>query len=294
MHRSHRFSARAWSATGLALMVTIGAMAACSDDAAEPPATSAEATTTTQATTTTGAATTVAAAKTPAATVDELVAGLYAALNAHDDDALRALSTDEARHAVYWANASSQGIQADFAIATYRMATSGIEEIEILGDPIVSGQTVTVPVRYHYAGEGPYIGFDVLVTGAAAGGLLLAGGTTLFADESLTLDPTALVVVEAERIAWNDGDADAVLDTIAENGLFWDDLTNVEATYQGDELRGFVMSSLWFEVETTGEPTPSGPFLAVPNRLVAATDESEGISIYLIRDGKITLHSFAQ
>lgn len=266
-------------------------LASTDDGFADSPTTTRSVTSTSS---TVVATSTVAAVKTPAGSVDELVTALYAALNSDDDAALRSLSTDEARHAVYWAGAALQGIQTDFAIATYRLATSGIDRIELLGEPIVSGNTITIPVRYFYVAEGPYLGFDVLVTEAVDGGLLISGGATLFADENLAVDPAGVTVIEAEHAAWNANDADGVVANFATNGTFWETMPDPEATHTGDDLRSFVTDSLWFEVEITADPTTSGPFIAVPNRLVAATDESEGISIYLIRDGKITLHSFAQ
>lgn len=270
-------------------------VAACSDDSSESSTTPLTVPATTVAVSTTvPVPTTVVVAKVPAVSVDDLVTRLYAALNGGDDAGLRALSTEAARHVVYWAGTATAGIQTDFAIANYRMATSGIESIEILGEPILSGATITVPVRYHYPSEGDYIGFDVLVTTEAEGGLLIVGGATIFADQAVTLDPTALAVIEAEHAAWNDEDATAVVANFAADGMFWDNLTDAAATYTGEALMTFVISSQWFDVEITAEPVTSGPFIAVPNRLVAPDDSSEGISIYLIRDGKITLQAFAQ
>jgi hypothetical protein len=239
------------------------------------------------------APTTTVAVKTPAASAGELVTALYAALNARDDAAFRALSTADAHHVVYWAGTSSAGIQSDFAHASYWLTYSGIQSIEVLGEPIVSGATITVPVRYHYV-EGPYIGFDVIVTAEVPEGLLITGGATLLADQAVALDPTAIAVIEAEHTAWNDGDADGVVATFAADAMVWDDLADPEATYTGDALAEFVLAGLGFNVEITAEPLFSGPFIALPNRRVAPTDVSDGISIYLVRDGNITLQGFAQ
>ena len=51
------------------------------------------------------------------------------------------------------------------------------KQIEILGEPIVSGEAIAVPVRYTYPVEGPYVGFDVFIAEAQpGGGLLIFGG----------------------------------------------------------------------------------------------------------------------
>jgi hypothetical protein len=234
--------------------------------------------------------------KTPAGSVEELVTALYAALDADDDVAFRALSTEGARHGVYFYDGSGHGaITANFAVANYRLASSGIESIEILGEPIVSGEAVAIPVRYHYA-DGNYIGYDVLIAERqTGGGMLISGGVTFLADPDLTADPTALTVIESDVAAWNAADVAGSLATMHDDAAFWDSLDEVDPTtiYEGDALRTWLTATMWFQVEITADLTTSGPFIAVPNRLVAS-DSSEGISIYLIRDGKTALHAYAQ
>lgn len=279
-------------------------VAACGDDGGASTTTRAATTVaTTQAPTTVASTTSVpvsvtpVAVKTPAGSVDELVVALYAALDAYDDEAFRALSTDGARHAVFFYDGTGHGeITANFAVANYRLAASGIESIEILGDPIVSGEAVAIPVRYRYP-EGDYVGFDVIIAEQqTGGGVLISGGVTFLADPDLAADPTAIPVIETEVAAWNAGGAAGVLATMHDDAAFWDDLDGVDPTtlYTGSALENFISTSLWFNVEITAEPTTSGPFIAVPNRLTASGDSSEGISIFLIRDGKIALHAYAQ
>jgi hypothetical protein len=252
---------------------------------------------TTVVSTTVPASTTSVAPKTPAGSVEELVTALYAALNTSDDDAFWALSTNRARHGVYVYDGTGRGeITAAFDVATYHLASSGIESIEVLGEPIVSGEAIAIPVRYNYPAEGPYVGFDVLIAERqVGGGLLISGGVTFLADPDLTADPTAISIIESDVVAWNAADLEGALATMADDGAFWDSLEDVDRStlYEGEALRTWMASSLWFDVEVTADPTTSGPFIAVPNRLIAS-DSSEGISIYLIRDGKTALHAYAQ
>jgi hypothetical protein len=254
------------------------------------------ASTTVVSTTVPVSATSTVVVKTPAGSVEELVTALYAALNAYDDEAFRALSTDRARHGVYVYDGTGRGeITLTFDVATYNLASSGIGSIEVLGEPIVSGEAVAVPVRYNYP-EGSYVGFDVLIAERqAGGGMLIHGGVTFLADPDLTADPTALTVIETDVAAWNAADVEGSLVTMHDDAAFWDSLGDVDTStvYEGEALRTWLTATMWFQVEITPGSTTSGPFIAVPNRLVAG-DSSEGISIYLIRDGKTALHAYAQ
>ena len=260
----------------------------------DEPGIGASGSTTTQVSTTVPASVTSVAPKTPAGSVDELVTALYAALNTSDDHAFWALSTNGARHGVYVYDGTGHGeITANFAVANYRLASSGIESIEVLGEPLVSGEAVAIPVRYHYP-EGDYLGYDVIIAEQqTGGGVLIAGGVTFLADPDLTADPTALSVIQADVAAHNAGDPDGVLATMNDNAAFWDNLDEADSAtlYTGQALRTFVTGITWFDVEITSDPTTSGPFIAVPNHLSVGGD---GISIYLIRDGKTAFHGYAQ
>ncbi|MBI5157163.1 MAG: nuclear transport factor 2 family protein [Acidimicrobiia bacterium] len=231
----------------------------------------------------------------PAATVEELITGFYAALNDRDDEAVRSLSRVGARHTVYVAEADAAGITATFAYKSHRISDDGIEQIEIIGEPIESGATVTVPVRYRYSGATEvYEGFDVMVVTRVPDGLLIAGGASFLGASGLTIDPTTSATSETERAAWNADDRDGVLAVFADDGFLWDDLTDPDAIYAGDDLWAFVSGSLWFEVDFTAEPILSGPFAAIPTRLVATGSRSDGITLYLVRDGRIVVQAFAQ
>ena len=264
--------------------------------AAEPTTTTGAVTTTQTVTTTEAVTTAKAVEKTPAATVDDLVHELYAALNAKDDEAFWALVTDDSHHIVYYVHVGFGRTIDEFDNIDFALSTDGgWDGIEVLGDPIVSGNTVTVPLRYNYPDEVD-TGFDVLLLEpAGAGGLLVAGAVTIYADPAEPVADAAEVkdLAEANVAAWNADDAEGVLATYNTNAMLWDDLTTHD-TYTGAALEQFIADNLWFDVELTGEPVISGPFAAVPNRLVTPTDTSEGVSIFRISDGKFALHGFQQ
>jgi hypothetical protein len=298
-------------ALAMTLAVLIAALAAGCAAAASAPTTQAVtttsavtttrattttgATTTTQAVTTTSAATTTTPEKTPAATVEELITALYGALNAQDDAAFRALSTQEAQHAVYWTDGTTGSITATFDHADLDLGSTGIRNIELLGAPVVSGDAVAIPVRYTYP-DGIYTGFDLLVVAhVAPSGLLVAGGASFLGAPGFEADGAVVAdLSETESTAWNADDVAGVLATMTDDALFWEDVTDADSARTGAALQEFVTGSVWFDVEITGVPVLSGPFAAVPNRLVAGGNSAEGISIYWIRDGKIALQAFGQ
>jgi hypothetical protein len=74
----------------------------------------------------------------------------------------------------------------------------------------------------------------------------------------------------------------------------WEDVTDPDTKHSDDGLADFLSSSMWFDVEFTGDLQVSGPFAAAPTRLFTSASSSEGITIYLVRDGKIVLQAFAQ
>ena len=286
----------------LALLALVAA--GCGDDES---ATTTEAVTTTQAATTTEAAptttTTIAGEKAPAAGVDELVERLYSALNALDNEAFRALVTDDGVHSFYYVAGSNYYVAESSGEITYTgphmemdLPTIGFRGIEVLGEPIVSGNAVAVPVAYTYPEPaGVLTGFDLLVLVPTGHGWLVGGAATFVAAAGLEADQAAFrAIIEADVSAFNDGDVEGDLALFSADAVMWDDVTSSDATYTGDALAEFIAESVYFDVEITGELVFSGPFAIVPNRLVAATDSSEGISLYWIRDGLIALHAFGQ
>jgi hypothetical protein len=279
------------------LLVAATALVSCGDDAADTTTVVTTTPVTTAATTsTTGVPVTEPSAKTPAATVEDLVAALYDALNAKDDAAFRALSSDTAYHDFFYYNGSGTGrFPGGFAHESSNLAATGLLEIEVLGDPLVSGEAVAIPTRYTHTDEVD-VGFDLLVLKNTPDGYLIAGGATFYAKEGVDLDIDSGVTIWEEHLRWNDGDTEGVLDFFADGATMWDQVTDPTARVTGDELAGFVAASLWFDIELPGDPmfTTSGPFAVVPTRLVATTDTSDGITLYLIRDGKVVLQAFAQ
>jgi ketosteroid isomerase-like protein len=259
-------------------------------------------TTTSQATTTEAPTTTTAApVKAPAATVEELVAATYAAVNAKDNDALRALSADDCRHTVYVVGGSIGHIAADIAHVDYDMSTDSIQGIEVLGEFLVSGDVVTVPVAYTYPEpDGVLTGFDVLVVRRVEEGLLIGGAGTFLADDrpDLVADPAeAQALIEASLAAFNADDIEGTLATMTGDALLWEDLTDGDSTYRGTAaVREFFTDNHFFTVEFTGDPVFSGRFVAVPSRnTVEATDAGyDGMYLFWIRDGEIALQAYAQ
>lgn len=230
---------------------------------------------------------------------DELVAALYSALNARDLAAFRALSTADAEHHLYYYGYMSGGI-AGYLVESHNSDSSlnyaGIDGVEVMGDVIVSGDTLTVPVRFTYWGE-VETGFDVLVIDRGSEGWRVAGGAVFFAwppDSEFEDEPNPWDVIAAEIVAWNAGDAAAVRATMGAHPTLWDDVTDRATTHWGGELTSFLEAGLGSELVISGPYGISGPYLAVPTRVSTAGESSQGISIYLIRDGKIVLHGFAQ
>jgi len=254
-------------------------------------------TTTTQITTTT-TTTIPGSAKRPATDVDELVARLYAALNAMDDEAFRALSADGAQHAAYITDGTTGSITSSFFHDSYRLASAGYLSIAALGEPIVSGYVVAVPVAYTYPeAVGVLTGFDLLVLTPTGSGWLLGGGATFLADPGLEADlAEAEAPIEASAAAFNADDVDGMLATYAEYGVLWEDVTDAGSTYTGAALRRFLSYNLYFTVEFTAEPAASGPFVVVPSHhtVEATANGSDGMYVFWIRDGEIALQAYAQ
>ena len=261
-------------------------------------ATTTTATTTTVATTTTGGA----PAKAPAATVEELVTAYYATGNAGDYDAFRALNTDDCMHAIYYVAGSVGRISDNISHADYDFAADPLQGIEVLGESVVSGDVVAVPVAYTYPADvlGVLTGFDVLVVRHVEGGLLVGAVATFFADNQpdLAADPVeAQALVEAAAAAFNADDVEGVLALMTEEGAIWEDMTDIDTIHQGAaDLRDVLVADLGFTVGFPGDLVASGRFFAVPGRHTdAATGFTyDGMYIFWIRDGKIALQAYAQ
>jgi len=278
----------------LALALLAVATSGCGDDES---VTTTEAATTTQAVTTTEAASTTAAAeKTPVADADELMERVYTALNDMDNEAFRALVADDGVHSFYYVTGSTGSITDTAAYMEIDLPTAGFRGIEVLGEPIVSGNAVAVPVAYDYP-EGVLTGFDLMVLVPTGHGWLLGGAATFVAIGNSQADAAQVqTLTEAESATWNGGDAEAVLALYGTDAMFWSDVTSPDSAYTGDALAHFVGGTVYdFDVEGTGEPVVSGPFAVVPNHLVTGvSDTSDGISLYWIQDGLIALHAFGQ
>ena len=255
-------------------------------------------TTTTTQTTTTTTTTIPGSSKRPATDVDELVERLYAALNAMDDEAFRALSADGAQHAVYVTDGTTGSITSSFSHDSYRLASAGYLSIEVLGEPIVSGYVVAVPVAYTYPeAAGVLTGFDLAVLAPTGSGWLLGGGVGFLADPGLEADlAEAEASIEASAAAFNADDVDGVLATYAEYGVLWEDVTDAGSTYTGAALRQFLSNNRYFTVEFTAEPAASGPFVVVPSHHTAEATANgfDGMYVFWIRDGEIALQAYAQ
>jgi hypothetical protein len=302
------------------VFVTLAAVLAvgCSSDESATTtqaATTTEASTTTQAattttvaatTTTTGSTTTTtggAPAKTPMATVDELVAAVYAAVNAKDSDAVWALTSDDAFHPIYYVEGRTGQIS-DNITPDYDWSSDPLQGIEVLGESLVSGDVVVTPIRVTYPEPtGVLTGFDVAVVSHVEGGLLVGGAATFFVDDrpDLVADPAeAQALIEASAAAFNADDIEGMLAGYNADALFWEDMTDVATTYVGIAAIGEFLTANHnltnFTSESTGDPVISGRFFAVPTRnTVEATGAGyDGMMIFWLRDGKIGLQAYAQ
>lgn len=236
----------------------------------------------------------------PPTAPEALVSAVYAAVNAQDDAAIAALAGPNARHGSYRVVTGPDGVPTvtpgpGYAYRDARLSETGLLVVEVTDAPLVAGYSIAVPVRYVYADE-VLLGFDVFVVTTTPTGLRIAGGATFVGGFDMIPDPDAAGVIARYRSAWNEGDASAVMDSIATTAVFWDDIRggDPDTAVAADEVEWFIATRLWFDVEMTGPAVISGPFLAIPNQLIAATTISEGISIFLIHDRHILLHAFAQ
>lgn len=231
-------------------------------------------------------------AKAPAATVAELVDRVYAALHAKDGAALRAIDADDAQHSVYYTDGVTGSEVTSFVATEFDLEHDPLQDVTRQGEPLVVGDLVVVPVTYTYATEVD-TGFDMFLVAHVTGGLLVGEGATFYGKPGLAIDPNAVATIEAEAAAWNMADTDAVLATMTSDAAFWEGLAGSTRTiHSGAGLKTFIEESGWFDVTITGTPVISGVFVAVPNRLSAGSDTSEGISLYDIRNGKIALQVY--
>ena len=128
--------------------------------------------------------------KTPAASVAELVDALFAAAAGGDADAWQGLCTDEALQSVYLVTGQIGRLMDSYPMAYWDPGADPLEGMEILGEPLVAGDAAAIPVRYTVPGQTqPATGFLVIVGGQVAGGLLVAGGASFFAEGGPTADP---------------------------------------------------------------------------------------------------------
>ena len=219
----------------------------------------------------------------------ELVDRVYAALHAKDGAALRALAADGAQHSVYYTDGVTGSEVTSFVAAEFDLEHDPLQDVTRHGEPLVVGDLVVVPDAFTYATEVD-TGFDMFVVTHVPGGLLVGQAATFYGKPGLAIDPNAIATIEAETAAWNMADTEAVLATMTSDAAFWEGLAGSTRTiHSGAGLKTFIEESSWFDVTITGPPVISGVFVAVPNRLSAGSDTSEGISLYDIRNGKIAL-----
>jgi hypothetical protein len=235
--------------------------------------------------------------KTPAASVAELVDALFAAAAGGDADAWQGLCTDEALQSVYLVTGQIGRLMDSYPMAYWDPGADPLEGMEILGEPLVAGDAAAIPVRYTVPGQTqPATGFLVIVGGQVAGGLLVAGGASFFAEGGPTADPAvAQALVVAQVAAWNADDVDGVLATMTDDVAFWGTVVYPDTMDSGPALRDLLVGAFSLAFEVTGPPVVSGPFAVVPMRFA---DEMSGEAIDLLgalwlRDGKIALQAIA-
>jgi hypothetical protein len=256
--------------------------------------TAVESATTTLATTTTGVpATTLAPGETPAASVEELVTGIFAALTAGDAEALRGLFLDGTWHHIYGVQGSVVAAGGSVDNDTYQPVG---EAWEVLGEVMVSGKVAATPVQATYAEgsdiAGAWVGFDLTVVEEVAGGYLGSTGLALLdkVDTPGYAEADPAVVAEllaAQAAAWAAGDIDRVLADYSEDAL------GIDGSLGYSRDRGRLADFYaWFRLEYIGEPVISGPFFAVATRVTDLDSgvAADGVSLYWIHEGEIALH----
>ena len=244
-------------------------------------------------TTQVGTTTTLAPGETPAASVEELVTGIFAALTTGDAEALRGLFLDRTWHHTYGVQGSVVAGGGSVDNDTYQPQG---EAWEVLGEVMVAGKVAVTPVQATYAENldiaGTYVGFDVIVLEEVAGGFLGGTGLTLFAQLDapgyVEADPAEVAgLLAAQAAAWAAGDIDGVLAGYSEDAKAIDSSLG----YSRDRTR-LADYYAWFRLEYIGEPVISGPFFAVATRVtdLASGVAADGVSVYWVREGEIGLH----
>lgn len=301
----------------LVVLLVIGSIAAGvvwlldeDDNAIEPAATPAATApaANTQPVVTSGPAPTQAPdpmlSKTPMPSMEALIGATYASVEARDTDAFYALRTPEALHSVYYSAAGDFTLVGTFTpTAKLNLATDQLRRLERLGPPIFSGMIVAVPGEYRYATE-TEIGFDLFRIEKVKDGYLIAEQATVYAKTPVDPEVERFVAEDAGTLvtsfvtAWNEGDVEAARATFAPNGESWSGWHSTRDVFSGDGLTEWIADNLWIEVVAPPEEAVvAGPFLVVPNTLINSnnrTDTSDGMSLFMLEDGKIALHIFHQ
>jgi pyrimidine-specific ribonucleoside hydrolase len=239
-----------------------------------------------------------AAPKRPAPTVEDVVASLLVAANAGDAEEWAALCTDEAMQSAYLAAEGIGRLTEPTSMADWDPEADPLQRMEVLGEPLVVGDSAAVAVRYPREGESTeeVEGFVVIVGDHTVDGLLVASRADFLSmDEPPADAAVARGLMEAYVAAWNADDVDGVLATMSDDAVIWGDVAYPEAVGSGPALREMLAGALWLHLAATGPPVTSGPFAAVPIRF---TDEASGarrddIAILWIRDRSIALMAIA-
>jgi hypothetical protein len=244
------------------------------------------------AATTVAATTTLAPGETPAASVEELVTGIFAAATAGDAEALRGLFADGTWHGVYTLQEGAVSLVGNVDNDTYQPQG---EAWEVLGEVMVAGKVAATPVQATYATDitGTFVGFDVIVVEEVPGGFLGGAGlellTEVAAPDYVEADPAVVAgLLAAQAAAWAAGDIDGVLaDYLATYAEYMDGFSNESVSAAG--LADFYAG---MRLEFCGEPVISGPFFAVATRVTdpASGAATDGVSVYWVREGEIALH----
>jgi hypothetical protein len=239
--------------------------------------------------------------KTPMPSFEALIAATYASVEERDTDAFYALRTPDAVHSVYYSATGDLVLTGTFTpAARLNLATDPLRSITRLGPPVFSGRIVAIPAEYVYSTETD-IGFDLFLIEEVDGGYLIAEQATFYAKTPVDpeverfLAEDAAGLVSAYVTAWTEGNEVAARAAFAADGAMWEGWHKPgRDVYEGDELTVFIASRVWFEVTAPPEEAVvAGPFLVVPNRLTAG-DTSDGMSLFMFEDGKITLQVFHQ
>jgi hypothetical protein len=236
--------------------------------------------------------------KLAAATAEDLLMSLLAAADAGEADTWVALCSDDVVWSTYLATEGTGRLNEPSSTAEWDPRAEPMPPMDVLGEPLVVGDTAAIAVRYSRQGESPgdAEGFVVIAGDRAADGLLVASAANFFGMGEPPANATIVQeLMEALAGAWNADDVDGMLATMTDDVVIWGDLSYPDAIDSGPMLRDVLAGAFALQAQITGPPVTSGPFAAMPMRFTDETSDAsrDVITVLWIRDGRIAMMALA-